>query len=106
MPHESVFRLPGGNIPTPNCVIARGLRRWAPEDRELLHRLLGDPWMTTWIGGPETAAEIDQRHDRYLAQGEPSDGQMLAVVLSETGDLDQPDIGIAFVGEEPRRRDE
>jgi RimJ/RimL family protein N-acetyltransferase len=53
------------------------LRPWAPEDRDLLHRLLGDRAMTAYLGGPETPDQIDRRHQRYLAGG---DGEMLTIL--------------------------
>src|SRR6187402_3398546 len=56
---------------------ALSLRRWAPEDRDLLHRLLGDPAMTAYLGGPESPDQIDRRHQRYLAGG---DGEMLTIL--------------------------
>lgn len=43
------------------------LRAWRPQDRELLGQLLGDPAMTEHLGGPETPAQLDARHLRYLS---------------------------------------
>jgi RimJ/RimL family protein N-acetyltransferase len=56
------------------------LRPWAPEDRRLLHRLLGDPAMTAYLGGPETLEQIDRRHASYLVAG---DGEMFAILDGE-----------------------
>ena len=42
------------------------LRRWSEEDLPLLEKLLGDPDMMVHLGGPETAEQIQQRHQRYL----------------------------------------
>jgi RimJ/RimL family protein N-acetyltransferase len=53
------------------------LRRWSPDDLDLLHRLLGDPAMTAYLGGPETPEQIDARHRTYLELG---DGEMLVVL--------------------------
>src|SRR5262245_61910801 len=60
---------------------AISLRPWAPGDLDLLRRLLGDPAMTEYLGGPETPEQIAGRHERYLELG---DGEMLVV-------LDGPD---------------
>jgi RimJ/RimL family protein N-acetyltransferase len=43
------------------------IRPWAAGDHALLVRLLGDPAMTTYIGGPESPEAIRVRHGRYLA---------------------------------------
>jgi len=52
------------------------LRPWAPDDEDLLQRLLGDPAMTAYLGGPESPEQIAARHVRYLELG---DGEMLVV---------------------------
>jgi RimJ/RimL family protein N-acetyltransferase len=52
------------------------LRPWTATDRGLLHRLLGDPAMTAFLGGPESPEQIERRHQRYLELG---DGEMLAI---------------------------
>src|SRR5262245_13261903 len=58
------------------------LRPWAADDLDLLHRLLGDPAMTEFLGGPETPDQISKRHERYLELG---DGEMLVVVRESDG---------------------
>jgi len=39
---------------------------WSEEDLPLLEKLMGDPEMTTYLGGPETPEQILKRHQRYL----------------------------------------
>jgi RimJ/RimL family protein N-acetyltransferase len=67
----------------PEPVVA--LRPWARDDLALEQRLLGDPAMTEHIGGPETAEQIERRHERYLAMTDPTVGAMFAVVLVPAG---------------------
>src|SRR5262245_42741258 len=58
------------------------LRPWAADDLDLLHRPLGDPAMTEFLGGPETPHQSAKRHERYLELG---DGEMLVVVRESDG---------------------
>jgi RimJ/RimL family protein N-acetyltransferase len=51
--------------------IAVDLRPWSDADLPLLERLLGDPAMTMYLGGPETPEQIRRRHERYLREPEP-----------------------------------
>lgn len=46
--------------------IAVELRPWSEGDLPLLERLLGDPAMMEYLGGPETPENILERHKRYL----------------------------------------
>lgn len=57
------------------------LRSWCPDDLELLHRLLGDPLMMDHLGGIETPAQIQDRHQRYLKTGTPDRSQMFVIVV-------------------------
>ncbi len=57
------------------------LRRWADGDLPLLTKLLGDPEMTRYLGGPETPEQLARRHQRYLALTNPTKDQMFAVLL-------------------------
>jgi len=59
-----------------------GIRPYGADDLPLLERLLGDPAMMTYLGGPESADAIRSRHERYLASGE-ADGALFTV---EVGD--------------------
>lgn len=42
------------------------LEPWSEEDLPLLEKLLGDPAMMMYLGGPETPEQILRRHQRYL----------------------------------------
>jgi hypothetical protein len=42
---------------------------WGEGDGSLLEQLLGDPEMTTHIGGPETAEKLEERQTRYQVPG-------------------------------------
>jgi len=46
------------------------IRPWFAEDLLLLTQLLGVPGMTEYIGGPETAEQLQQRHQRYCRSSE------------------------------------
>ncbi|GAC1663348.1 MAG: GNAT family N-acetyltransferase [Candidatus Limnocylindrales bacterium] len=61
------------------------LRPWAAEDLALQHRLLGDPVMIEYVGGPETPEAIERRHERFLAMTDPAEGAMFAAVLVPAG---------------------
>jgi RimJ/RimL family protein N-acetyltransferase len=52
-------------------------RPWSEQDLPLLQRLLGDPAMTEYLGGPETPEQIQARHKRYH-----KDSRMLVIVLN------------------------
>ena len=62
---------------------ARGLhvdiRPWADGDLPLLERLLGDPLMMTYLGGPESSAKIRERHERYCRGS--NKGRVFAVIV-------------------------
>jgi RimJ/RimL family protein N-acetyltransferase len=42
------------------------LRAWSEEDLPLLEKLMSDPDMMAYLGGPETPEQIRKRHQRYL----------------------------------------
>ncbi len=54
------------------------LRRWAPEDLPVLQRA-NTPAMTAHLGGPETEAEVRERHARYLRLNETGESCMLRI---------------------------
>lgn len=49
------------------------LRPWAAGDQWLPERLLGDPEMTCYLGGPESPEAIRARHERYLVNDRRQD---------------------------------
>jgi len=57
------------------------IRPWELGDLSLQERLLGDPAMTTYIGGPETPEKIRERHERYLRGGYK--GGMFVIVVGK-----------------------
>jgi RimJ/RimL family protein N-acetyltransferase len=61
------------------------LRPWAEGDLRLLERLVGDPAMTRYIGGPETPVKIRRRHRRYLATNDGPVGRMYVIVVGQDG---------------------
>jgi RimJ/RimL family protein N-acetyltransferase len=56
------------------------LRPWSEEDLPLLEKLLGDPAMMTYLGGPESPEQILRRHQRYLRLSESGTDHMFTVV--------------------------
>lgn len=63
--------------------IAVELRPWAEQDLPLLARLMGDPAMTEYLGGPESPEVIRARHKRYLMGGDLGQGSMFAILVGE-----------------------
>lgn len=59
------------------------IRPWADGDFTLLERLLRDPRMTSYLGGPETPEKLRDRHERYLAVADASEGVYAIVVGSD-----------------------
>ena len=57
------------------------LQPWSERDFPLLERLLGDPEMTRYLGGPETPEQLASRHQRYLNLNKANSGRMLTIVL-------------------------
>jgi RimJ/RimL family protein N-acetyltransferase len=64
------------------------LEPWGPGDRPLLERLLGDPAMMVYLGGPEGADKIATRQARY----EQPDSKQFKIILTDTGE------GVGWVG--------
>jgi RimJ/RimL family protein N-acetyltransferase len=64
---------------------------WTTQDRPLLDRLLGDPSMTTHIGGPESPDKLASRQKRY----EQSDSKQYRIV-------DSGGAPVGYVGYWPR----
>jgi RimJ/RimL family protein N-acetyltransferase len=57
------------------------LRAWAAGDLALEERLLGDPAMTEYIGGPESKEKIRERHERFLRMNDGDTGRMFVIVV-------------------------
>jgi len=56
------------------------LREWQEGDLPLLRASLGDPEMTRFLGGPESAEQIAARHLRYAALAGTGTGHMLVIL--------------------------
>jgi RimJ/RimL family protein N-acetyltransferase len=56
------------------------LQLWSEADLKLLEKLLGDPEMTTHLGGPETPEQILRRHQRYLHLPEDGTDHMFRII--------------------------
>ena len=52
---------------------------WSEEDLPLLEKLLGDPEMMTYLGGPESPEQILRRHQRYIRLEESETDHMFKV---------------------------
>lgn len=61
---------------------------WGEGNLPLLERLLGDPEMTRFVGGPESPEKLADRQSRY----EKPDSRQYRVVVEETGE------GVGWVG--------
>jgi RimJ/RimL family protein N-acetyltransferase len=59
---------------------------WGEHDLGLLERLLGDPEMTTHIGGPETSQKIAERQQRYARPAEAGKGRQFRIVHVASGE--------------------
>ena len=56
------------------------IRPWAEGDLPLLERLLGDPAMTKYLGGPEPPEKLRDRHQKYCKLAESGKGHMFVVL--------------------------
>ncbi|HET7760681.1 MAG TPA: GNAT family N-acetyltransferase [Gaiellaceae bacterium] len=56
------------------------LEPWGEDDLPLLRRLLGDPAMTTHLGGPESEQKLVERQARYEKLDASGAGQMFKIV--------------------------
>ncbi len=59
---------------------------WSKDDLALDKQMLGDPEMTRYLGGPESAEQIAQRHARKLRFPDTGAGRMFKIVLQTTGE--------------------
>jgi RimJ/RimL family protein N-acetyltransferase len=55
---------------------------WGEDDLQLLEKLMGDPEMTAYLGGPESPEKIAERQTRY----ERSDSGMFRIADGATGE--------------------
>jgi RimJ/RimL family protein N-acetyltransferase len=55
------------------------LRPWRASDLPLLERILGDPAMTAYLGGPESHGELRQLNAEYAAVS-PAEGQVFVIL--------------------------
>ena len=60
------------------------LRPWSVGDLPLLEKLLGDPEMMAYLGGPETPEQIARRHQRYLQL--PETDHMFKIISNTTSE--------------------
>lgn len=56
------------------------LRLWQNDDLPLLHRA-NSPEMTAHLNGPETVAQVEDRHTRYLGYLESGEARMFVILL-------------------------
>ena len=68
------------------------LEPWGEGDLTLLERLLGDPAMMEHLGGPESAAKIAERQQKYVTLRGESPDKMFKIVEAATGE------GVGSVG--------
>jgi RimJ/RimL family protein N-acetyltransferase len=59
------------------------LRPYGGDDFWLLERLLGDPGMTAFLGGPESPDALVARHERYLRHDESAGGLLTVLAGPE-----------------------
>lgn len=69
------------------------LEPWSDADLPLLRRLLGDPAMTAFLGGPEPEAKLAERQERYAR---PGSGQFK--IVEDAGGADGGSGGAGWVG--------
>src|SRR5262244_3092416 len=62
------------------------LETWDEDDLALDQRMLQDPEMTRYLGGPESAEHIAERHARKLRLPESGGGRAFKIVLVATGE--------------------
>lgn len=59
---------------------------WSKEDFTLLKQLLGDPEMTSHLGGPESAEQLAQRQVKYEQLPESGNDRMFKIIYQSTGE--------------------
>jgi RimJ/RimL family protein N-acetyltransferase len=84
--------MPGNEKPTTQNMIVE-LRPWKESDLPLLARLMGEPAMTRYLGGPETPDQIRDRHEQYVHSHETGNGPMFVI---EVGPAHEPAGAIGY----------
>jgi RimJ/RimL family protein N-acetyltransferase len=59
---------------------------WAAGDFDLVQKVMGDPRMTEHLGGPEDAAKLRDRHERYTKIAGTGTGRMFKIVDVGSGE--------------------
>ncbi|MFN2590929.1 MAG: GNAT family N-acetyltransferase [Actinomycetota bacterium] len=59
---------------------------WGSGDLALLVKVMGDPEMTTHLGGPESTDKINERQLRYERLADSGAGRMFKIVDDSTGE--------------------
>lgn len=62
------------------------LQPWSEHDLPLLVKVMGDPEMTTHLGGPEREDQIVRRQQRYVALAGSGKGRMFKIVSGAAAD--------------------
>lgn len=57
------------------------LRPYSEGDFEILQSTMGDPQMTTFLGGPESAEKLRQRHERYVKLSDSQTAHMYIILV-------------------------
>src|SRR5690349_15281246 len=70
---------------TPSKIAVR-IEPWGPDDLWLEKKLMGDPAMTTYLGGPESDEKMEARHAKFLELPVSGEGQVFKIVNAETGE--------------------
>ena len=55
------------------------LQPWSDEDLPLIQKLMGDPNVMAYLGGPETLEQIQSRHQRYVHLSEDGIDHMFRI---------------------------
>ena len=59
------------------------IRLWSDSDYPLLERLMGDPAMTEYLEGPESAEQLRKRHKHYCQLGDSGKRSMFVIVVGQ-----------------------
>ncbi|GER89091.1 hypothetical protein KDW_32530 [Dictyobacter vulcani] len=62
------------------------IESWGKGDLLLLKKLLGDPVMTRYLGGPESDEQLVKRQARYERLTEAGQGRMFKIIYQSTGE--------------------